>query len=555
MASHVERYRQVAVVLTRHGLGFLAGVGGLDRWAGLRHLVARVEYGGERIGNPERLRRALEELGPTFIKLGQVMSTRSDLLGPDYVAELSKLQTEAPPISIDTVRTVITEELGTSPEEFFSSFDPVPLASASIGQAHAATMLDATPVVVKVRRPEVIAEANLDLEVLQNLAAQASRHWELAADYNLTGIAAEFARTMREELDYLHEARNAERFAHNFAGDPSIHIPRIIWGATTSRVITLERIVGLNVGDLDALDREGIDRRQLIERAVAAIAQMVFVDGFVHADPHPGNLLVEADGRIGLIDFGMACVIDEQLREQITDLFLALARNDPDRIGAALIKLSVARGSVDREKLRGDLAQYIAMYRGRAIGELEMGPLISRLLAILRNHRLQLQPEMVILLKMLLMVEGMGIRLDPEFSLGQALAPHAARLTAERFSAMAIARRIARAGVDIAELGWGLPERIRKLFDLIDTNGIEVHLRAAELDPLVTRVERIGNRVVAGVIAAAFIRGIGELTAGDRSRWRIWNGRLMGAGLSAASILSAYLAWTSRLNSRRERDR
>ncbi|GAB3131860.1 AarF/ABC1/UbiB kinase family protein [Marisediminicola antarctica] len=242
------------------------------------------------------------------------------------------------------MRTVITEELGTPPEEFFSSFDPTPLASASIGQAHAATMLDATPVVVKVQRPGVIAEANLDLEVLQNLSAQASRHWELAADYNLTGIAAEFARTMREELDYLHEARNAERFAHNFAGDPSIHIPRIIWGATTSRVITLERIIGLNVGDADALDREGIDRRQLIERAVAAITQMVLVDGFVHADPHPGNLLVEPDGGIGLIDFGMVCVIDEQLREQITDLLLALTRNDPNRIGAALIELSVARG-------------------------------------------------------------------------------------------------------------------------------------------------------------------------------------------------------------------
>lgn len=544
--SHAERYRQVAVVLTRHGLGAIAGVSGLDRWAALRHLVGGSGGGDDRRGNPERLRIALEELGTTFIKLGQLLSTRSDLLPPEYIAELSKLQTDAPPVPIEVARGVIAEELGGPPESLFATFDPVPLASASIGQAHAATLHDGTRVVVKIRRPHVIEEVSLDLEVMQNLAAQASRHWDLAADFNLVGLAAEFARTFRAELDYLHEARNAERFARNFAGDPHIHIPRVIWETTTSRVITLERIDGLGVSDIDGLDLEGIDRTQLVARAVGAIAKMVFADGFFHADPHPGNLFVEADGRIGLIDFGMAAVIDRPLRELISDLFIALTRKDPARIATAVMKLSVARRPVDREALVADLAQFISMYRGQSLGEIRVAPLITRVLAILRGHHLQLQPEMITLLRMLLMVEGMGVRLDPAFSLGEALGPYAAELTLERYSPRYLAKRMAQAGAEAVELSAALPERIRKLIDLIDTNGVEVHLRAAELDPLVARVERIGNRLVAGVIAAAFIRGIGELAGGDGSPWRAWSGRLMGAGLTVTGILSGYLALTSR---------
>nr|WP_240974808.1 AarF/ABC1/UbiB kinase family protein [Arthrobacter sp. SF27] len=536
--------------MARHGLGFLAGITGLERWVRFHHGVLGHQPREQPYTNPEHLRLALEQLGPTFIKLGQLLSTRSDLLPPDYLQELAKLQDGAPPVPGDTVRELIRQELGTGPEELFAEFDEEPLASASIGQAHAATLEDGTPVVVKVRRPGVVARIQEDLEILQNLAAQATRRWDAAADYNLTGIAGEFARTLRAELDYLQEGRNAERFAENFARDPGLHIPRVFWHTTTSRVLTLERVSGLKVDDLDGLDRAGIDRRALANRAVGAIAKMIFEDGFFHADPHPGNLFIETGGRIGLIDFGMVGEVDEKLRQQLAVLLVALARADPERAGPALLDLSVAKRPVDRAQLRADLAAVMALYQDRRLAEIEIAPLIGKLLALLRDHHLQLPREIVLILKMVLMAEGMGVRLDPEFNVAETLNPYAQRLALQSLSPFAYAKRLGRAGVDAAELGAELPGKLRRILDAIDTDGFELHLRAAEIEPLLGRAERIGNRVVAGLIAAAFIRGLGELVVADKDEFRRWARPLMGAGLGAAGTLGSYLAWTGRRKKR-----
>ena len=553
MKGHLDRYQQIGEILTRHGLGFLVGITGLDRWVPFHHGLLGHERREQPYTTPDHLRLALEELGPTFIKLGQILSTRSDILPPDYLQELAKLQDAAPSVPGATIRELIRQELGANPEELFAEFESEPLASASIGQAHTATLQDGTPVVVKVRRPDVVAKIEEDLEILQNLATQASRRWDAAADYNLTGIAAEFAQTLRAELDYLQEGHNAERFAENFASDPDVHIPRVFWATTTSRVLTLERIIGMKVNDLDALDRASIDRQALAKRAAGVAVKMVFEDGFFHADPHPGNLFIEPDGRIGLIDFGMVGQVDEKLRGQLGVLLTALIRNDADRVGAALLDLSVTKQSVDRNQLRSDLTEFISLYKDRQLDQISIGPLITQLLALLREYHLQLPREMAMLLKTLLMDEGMGVQLDPQFNLGEILKPYAQQLALDRFSPHAFAKRLAKAGFASAELAIELPEKLRQLFELIDTAGVEVHLRAAELEPLVGRIERIGNRLVAGMIAAAFIKGVGELTTGDRKRWHSWEGPLMGIGLGAASALSAYLAWTSRRNKRRRR--
>lgn len=553
MKGHLDRYQQIGEILTRHGLGFLVGITGLDRWVPFHHGLLGHERREQPYTTPDHLRLALEELGPTFIKLGQILSTRSDILPPDYLQELAKLQDAAPSVPGATIRELIRQELGANPEELFAEFESEPLASASIGQAHTATLQDGTPVVVKVRRPDVVAKIEEDLEILQNLATQASRRWDAAADYNLTGIAAEFAQTLRAEVDYLQEGHNAERFAENFASDPDVHIPRVFWATTTSRVLTLERIIGMKVNDLDALDRAGIDRQTLAKRAAGVAVKMVFEDGFFHADPHPGNLFIEPDGRIGLIDFGMVGQVDEKLRGQLGVLLTALIRNDADRVGAALLDLSVTKQSVDRNQLRADLTEFISLYKDRQLDQICIGPLITQLLALLREYHLQLPREMAMLLKTLLMDEGMGVQLDPQFNLGEILKPYAQQLALDRFSPHAFAKRLAKAGFASAELAVELPGKLRRLFELIDTAGVEVHLRAAELEPLVGRIERIGNRLVAGMIAAAFIKGVGELATGDRKRWHSWEGPLMGIGLGAASALSAYLAWTSRRNKRRRR--
>lgn len=544
VGTRLERYREIASVLSRHGLSFIIGATGLDRFEPAAQEQARAT-------NPENLRRALEELGPTFVKLGQLLSTRSDILPPDYLSELAKLQDRAPAVPAPVIKRLIVEELGDQPDKVFASFQLKPLASASIGQAHLATLHDGTEVVVKVQRPDIATNIAIDLEILHTLAVRASRQWKLAADYNITGITDEFARTLREELDYTHEGRNAETFAANFDGDETIRIPRVFWDTSTTRVLTLERITGIKVDDLAALDAAGIDRSAVITNAVDAIAQMIFVDGVFHADPHPGNLFVEPGERIGLIDFGMVGQIDDALRGQLADLFMALSRHDPDRMASALTALSSSKKSIDQDSLRADLVGFIDIYRGKGLGEVDMAALINKLLAVLRHNRLQLQPSIVMLLRMLLMVEGMGVLLDPSFSLGDALRPYATKLALSKFSPAAIAKRLAAAGLEAAELGIELPDKIRKVFDVIDRNGIEVHLRASELDPLVARVEKVGNRVVAGVIAAAFIRGIGELAVGDSKRFGHWSGPLMGIGLGASGALSAYIALTSLQKRRR----
>ena len=252
-----------------------------------------------------------------------------------------------------------------------------PLACASIGQAHLATLHDGTEVVVKVRRPNIHALIETDLDILQNLANQASRRWAAAANYNLPGLVAEFAVSLRRELDYVAEGRNAERFAANFADSPDVHIPQVYWATTTSRVLTLERISGIKVDDIEALVRARVNRRTLATKAAGVAVRMVFEHGFFHADPHPGNLFIESDGRIGLIDFGMVGEVDDALRHQLAALLAALTGHDVERLAKALLDLSVVKRPLDRDQFRNDLVLFMSLYRGRRLGEVNVARLAS----------------------------------------------------------------------------------------------------------------------------------------------------------------------------------
>lgn len=540
----LDRYRVIAETLARHGLGALLGRVGIERYLPFRR-DAGAPVAQERLSTAVHLRLALEELGPTFVKLGQLLSTRSELLPPAYLTELARLQDSLAPVPADVIRSVIEQELGGELEQTFATFDPTPLAAASIGQAHAATLLDGTEVVVKVRRPGAVEQVEVDLEILENLAARAARRWGEAADYDLVGLAAEFARTLREELNYLTEGRNAERFADAFAGNADIRIPAVFWASTTSRVLTLQRLYGLKVTDLAALDQAGVDRPALAARATKIIAQMIFDDGFFHADPHPGNLFIEPDGRIGLIDFGMVGVIDAELRERLGMLLVALTRADPRRIAAALETLSVGSSNVDLRQLGGDLQPIVALYAGRAIGEVRVGRLVAEVVSVLRRHHLQLPREVSLVLKMVVMTEGMGVSLDPQFSLGTTLRPYAQRLLASRYSPAGLAHQFADAGVDALELVSQLPFQLRRLQKVFDDGGPEVHLRTAELDPLMDRLDTMTKRVAFGAVTAALVHGVLGQPVEEDGR-RIGPVSLRRLTIGAAAAVSAYYGWASR---------
>jgi ubiquinone biosynthesis protein len=504
-----HRRRQIAGVLVRRGWGYVLEASGLQHLTALEpHVDAHHQTTA-----PERLRLALEELGPTFIKLGQVLSTRADLVGPEFRLELAKLQDDAPHLPAEVVQELARTELGGEPESVFATFDPEPLAAASLGQAHAAGMPDGTEVVVKIRRPGAMEQVELDLEILMNSALHASRRSKQMAEYDVVGIAEEFAQTLRAELDYLREGRNAEQFAANFAKRADVQIPRVFWEQTTSRMITLERIRGIKITDLAALDEAGIDRHDLAKHGTDVMAKMVFQDRFFHADPHPGNFFIKPGGGIGLIDFGMVGALDAELRDQLAKLSVALVRGNPDGLAAALLGLGAATARVDRERLRDDLAELLDRYSSRGPGNLDFGTVSGEILEIVRRHRLRPPRDLVLLLKAFVMNEGMAEQLDPEFRLIEELRPYVYRHLAAELSPAALARRAGQAGVDLAELAVDFPGQLHRILELAASGGFEVHLRAAELEPLVSRAERLANRIAAAVLAAAVIDALAELSA------------------------------------------
>ncbi|MBI4493425.1 MAG: AarF/ABC1/UbiB kinase family protein [Chloroflexi bacterium] len=543
--SHLHRYRQIADVLARHGLGYLVSVLGLERFVpfhrGLLGHPPRVRA----YTRPEHVRMALAQLGATFIKLGQILSSRADLLPPEYQVELARLQDQAPPVPSEAVRAALVAELGRPVDEVFATFDPTPLAAASIGQVHAATLLDGTEVAVKVRRPGVVEQVEQDLEILQNLAVGASRRWELADQYDLVGLAQEFAQTLRAELDYVREGRNAERFADNFRRAPDLHIPRVFWETTTARLLTLERIRGIKIDDLPALQAAGIDRQALAERAARITLKMVFEDGFFHADPHPGNFFVEPDGRIGLVDFGMVGTVDERTQEHLVRLLLAVTSQDTERLVDALLELGVARRRVERDLLRRDLEHLVARYYGLPLGEIALGSLLADALAVVRRHHLQLPPTLALLFKTVVMSEGLGARLDPSFSLTTVLAPYAERLLLRQYSPLVWARRLLQASLDAARLGVESPQQVRRIISELERGGLEVGMRPTGFEPLVRRFERLANRIVLGIIAAAFVNGLAVLTSVYRPPGlEQWAGVIFAGGFLVAAALGAYLAWS-----------
>lgn len=529
MVSRRERLREIVETLSVHGFGFVVGDAGLPGRAGRGRGTAR----------PEHLRLALERLGPTFVKLGQILSTRSDLLPTAYTAELAKLQDSAPPVPAEEILAALAEELGGV--EFFDRFDTQPLASASIGQAHTAS-LGGTEVVVKVRRPGAVETVRTDLEILERLAHLAARHSDLARGYDVVGLVQEFATTLRAELDYLKEARNAERFAVSFQDDPRVHIPRVLWETTTSRVLTLERVHGMKIDDVEALDAAGVDRRELAVRATGVLCTMVFEDGFFHADPHPGNFFVDADGGLGVIDFGMVGELSDEVRTQLITLLIDLLRGDLVGTTTALLALVGRPESVDRSALAADLRPLVSRFRGLSLEDLALTDLITEVLGLARRHRLRLPQDLALLFKMLLMAEGLGRRLDPGFELGAVLAPYAERLARDRYSPEAIAGRLADAARGLVEASAQTPETVRNLSRVLERGGFDVHLRSAEMDHALREVDRIGNRVVAGVIAAALINGLGGIIASDQGRWRRLKGPLVVGGAGALGALGGYLA-------------
>jgi ubiquinone biosynthesis protein len=536
--GHPNRYRQIVEILVRNGLGFLVGAINLEGWGALRPLAPR--KGNEHIkqlAGPERMRLTIEELGPTFIKLGQIVSTRGDLLPQDYLDELAKLQDAAPPVPTQQVRQVLLEELGRPIEEVFATFDMAPLASASIGQAHAATLLDGTEVVVKLRRPGVVEQVEEDLHILLDLAVKASQHWHAARFYDVVGIAQEFAQTLRAEMDYLQEGRNVETITENFGDEPDIHIPKVYWEATTSRMLTLERMRGFKISEVEAIEKAGLDRSTVAHRAARLLLTMILEHGFFHADPHGGNILVEADGTIGLIDFGMVGRVDAGARELLVQLMLSITRNDASLLADVLLQLGMASAHVDRNALRRDMQRLLSRYLGRPLGDVKFSAMLGEMLDVIRWHHLRLQPDLALLVKTLGMAEGIAAQLYPPFDLLDVYAPLAEHLLREQFSFARWSKQLALAGVDALEVSLGLPRQLHRILGDIERGGFEINVQPASFDPYLDRMEQLINRAILALLAATFTISAAMLVAAYHPAHWSWATALLFLLVVLASLL------------------
>jgi ubiquinone biosynthesis protein len=541
--SSLRRAREIASVLRRHGLWNLVEAFGLKR-----HLPFQRSRGQDRVDSenvdPVQFRLALEELGPTFMKLGQVLSTRADLLPPGYLSELARLQDAAPEVPAEKVLGTLESELGRPVGEVFTNFDPRPLATGSIGQAHLARLADGTEVVVKVRRPEAVARIEEDLHLLHRLAGIASRHWEAAKDYDLVALVKEFDITLHGELDYALEANNTERFARNFGQSAAVHVPRVFWESTTSRVLTLERMRGIKVTDGAALDGAGIDRSRLAKAATDVFMKMIFEDGFFHADPHPGNLFVESEKRIGLIDFGMVGSVDDGTREGLALLIVGVFGGDSDRVVDALLALGVTGPNMDRSALRRDLHPKIQRYKSGDIGG-GLSPVLADVMEIVRRHHMVVPGNLSLLVKAVATGEGTTLQLDPGFQLVDAVAPHARRLVLQMNSPEAWVRRAGHAAPDMAWLSTEAPGALRRLMNQLESGSVKVDVQPKGFEPSLKRLERIANRIVLGMIVAALIVGLGVSASVYHPGVSMPAvGAFVTAGFVIAAILGVALAWT-----------
>lgn len=544
MARHLHRYREIATVLTRHGLYATAVQAGLGRWA------PSVEGIDHESGGPELLVSAFEELGAAFVKLGQLISTRPDIFPEEYCAAFAKLTDSSIPVPFDELEAVIEADLVTSVDEAYAWFDRVPVAAASIGQVHRARLHDGRRVVVKIRRPGVAAEVHEDLDILRNLANRLVRTSQTLADMDFVRLVDEFSASLRAELDYVVEARACEEIGTSFQDDPSVNIPWIHWQNTTPRVLTMEELSGVRIDDLEALEEAGIDRPALAKRSADVFIRMVFEDGVFHADPHAGNLFVEDDGTIGIIDFGSVGRINEGMRRQFAKMMLAFVKGNPDAIVRALLEIAPS-GSLDRSLLRSDVAKMTDRLDGSTLAEVRVDQLGSELFAIVRRHRLSLPPELVQLFRMLTIADGLGRKIDPEFDINGALAPFAERLVQQRMDPFAWAGRLKDVASSAAEFGIDLPDFARKLVDRIDSGTLDVHIRASELDPMVARLERTGDRLVAALIVGSMITGGTNILVAYKNQLGKIVGPAIAAGGAALTGGSAYIAWTSRPRRRR----
>ena len=503
----IQRYREIAAVLLRHGFGELAHVLGLRRYLRFRIFRKKSDRETQTYSRYERIRLALEELGPTYIKFGQLLCSRGDILPDELIAELEKLLDAVPPFPAEEARKIVYEELGKPAEEVFQNFDETPVASASIAQVHKAMTWAGDEVAVKIRRPSIRAVIETDLAVMQNLASFAKRVVEGAEVFELERMVDQFARIIRKELDFSLEADHIDRFQRNFADADFVRTPKVYREYCSSRVLTMEYIHGLKITSVDEYERRGLDRETVARRGADMLLEQVFMHGFFHADPHPGNILVLPGNVVCLLDYGIMGTLSERYREQLSKLLIGFAERDEHAVTNAVFAIGGYSGYIETAELEADIANFLEDNLYRSVRDINVGQTINDLAALLIHHDIHLPPKFFLIIKCLASLESIGRRLIPEFNLLEYSEPFAKRLIKERVKPGKTLRDIFYTMADMRGVIRDFPTEFGQIVKQFRRGDLGFKFEHTGLEPLKQTHDQVSNRIVFGIVLAALIIG------------------------------------------------
>ena len=483
---HVMRYRQILGIIFRYGFGNIIEALNIEHYIeiGLKLVSKKREERIEKLSGNERIRIIFEELGPTFIKLGQILSSRPDLIPVDLVNELSKLQDKVPAFEFEQVEAIIVSEFGVSLKDIFGKIDKEPLASASIGQVHKAQLKDGQDVAVKIQRPGIKRIVKIDLQIMHHLASLMEAHIEEIASYQPVRIIQEFTRTLEKELDYSIEAISMQRIAAQFEDDNTVHIPAVYTDQSTDKVLTMEYIQGIKISDTKSLDSEGFDRKLITRRGADFIMKQVFEKGFFHADPHPGNIFVMENNVICPVDFGMTGFVTRNAREFFVDLLHAVSNGNTRRLTRLLLELTEYDEKPDIDSMERDIADFIAMYTSRALKDIKTGAMINQGLSICSLHGVKIPPDFFLMIKAFVEVEGIAKELDPDFDVISHTIPYVKAIKLDKYSPSRIIENAGEIVVDSLKLIQFFPGDLLKLMRIAKQGKMNLNLKISGLEKI-----------------------------------------------------------------------
>lgn len=539
------RLQTLAGILIRYGFGDLVRRLGLSRALSNAGRVLPIAHLEALVALPPqvRVRRALEEMGPCFVKLGQVLATRVDLLPPEWIAEFSRLQNAVPAVPFDAIRCEMQDALGCAPESAFLSIDPIPLAAASIAQVHRARLHDGREVVVKVRRPGIRPLIEADLHLLRYAATKIESRFPDLRRFHPAGMVRQFRASLTRELDLAAECHHAERIAASFAHDARLFVPEVHWPYTSERMNVQDFVDGIPVADLERLAAAGVDRRQIARTGAQLVLQMLLKDGFFHADPHPGNVFVLRDGRIALIDFGMVGRLSEARRMEVVSLLFGLVERDSARVTDVLLDWT-GRSDTDPEALTSDIDAFVDRYHGVPLGELDLAGMLLEVTVLLRAHRLALPADLALLIKVCLTLDGLGRSLDPGFDMARQARPFLRRAIAMQYNPGRVVRRGVRAAADAITLLASVPGDLRHALRSVRSGGVRLHLEVEELREFSRNVSHSANRLSGSLVVAALIVG-SSITMTVKGGPTLLGLSFFGLlGFVGASLVGIWLLWS-----------